>query len=247
MAFALLITGCSSSPPKAKQAAPAVAPADGGPAAAAQPAPTTTTTAYPTFIVATATVSEVPVFDEPGQARPAQTLESPDSYSGVERVFLVREQQGDWLKVLLPTRPNESTGWIRRSDVELAAHEYRIVIDVPARRLSAYKGADVLVDTPVAVGSPGTPTPAGLYYTTQLISVLPEQRAAYGPFAFGLSAHSDVLFDFGGGDGQVGIHGTADTSSIGRNVSNGCIRLPNEDITKLAEVLPLGVPVEIKT
>jgi len=29
-------------------------------------------------------------------------------------------------------------------------------------------------------------------------------------------------------------------------VSNGCIRMSNDVITKLAETLPLGVPVEIR-
>jgi lipoprotein-anchoring transpeptidase ErfK/SrfK len=32
---------------------------------------------------------------------------------------------------------------------------------------------------------------------------------------------------------------------MGKNVSNGCIRMRNEDITRLAELAPLGTPVEI--
>jgi lipoprotein-anchoring transpeptidase ErfK/SrfK len=43
----------------------------------------------------------------------------------------------------------------------------------------------------------------------------------------------------------LGLHGTGDPSSIGRDVSNGCIRMSNTGITKLAEILPLGVPIEI--
>lgn len=249
LALLLVLAACSggSSPKTANQAAPAITEApQAAPATVPATTATTATTVYPTFTTATATVPEVEVFDDPGQAQSSKRLENPDPWYGVERVFLVREHRGDWLKVMLPVRPNESTGWIRASDVELAQHEYRMVIDVPGRKLTAYKGSDVFVETPVAVGSPSTPTPGGLFYTTQAIEVLPEQRSAYGPYAFGLSAYSDVLFDFAGGDGQVGIHGTADTGSIGRNVSNGCIRLPNEEITKLAETLPLGVPVEIK-
>ena len=244
MAFLLALSACSGGDDSAKPASQA-APRTTAVQAATEPPPTTIT-AYPTFTVATATVPMVEVFDEPGQGEPAHRLENPDSWYGAERVFLVRETRGDWLNVLVPVRPNESTGWIRSSDVELGRHEYRIVIDVPNRRLTAYSGTDVLVDTPVAVGSPSTPTPGGFFYTTQTVQVLPDQRAAYGPYAFGLSAYSEVLFDFGGGDGQVGIHGTSDVGSIGRNVSNGCIRLPNEEITKLAETLPLGTPVEIK-
>jgi lipoprotein-anchoring transpeptidase ErfK/SrfK len=94
------------------------------------------------------------------------------------------------------------------------------------------------------VGRGTTPTPGGLFYTTELL--IPVGQPAYGPYAYGLSGYSDVLYDFAGGDGQFGIHGTNDPSGIGRDVSNGCIRMGNEAITKLAETLPIGVPVEIK-
>ena len=67
-----------------------------------------------------------------------------------------------------------------------------------------------------------------------------------GPWAFARSGFSEVLHSFGeGGTGVLGLHGTGDPSSIGRDVSNGCIRMSNAGITKLADLLPLGTPVEI--
>jgi hypothetical protein len=41
------------------------------------------------------------------------------------------------------------------------------------------------------------------------------------------------------------LHGTNNPSSIGRSVSHGCIRLRNEDIAKLYEIVPLGTPIYI--
>ena len=73
-----------------------------------------------------------------------------------------------------------------------------------------------------------------------------DATSAYGPFALGLSGYSEVLSEFGGGDGQIGIHGTDDPSTIGQAVSHGCIRVPNDVITRLNEVLPLGTPVVIE-
>ena len=68
----------------------------------------------------------------------------------------------------------------------------------------------------------------------------------YGSFAFGLSAHSNVFRSFGfGGDGRIGLHGTNDSRTIGREVSHGCIRTTNPTILRLARVIPLGTPVEI--
>jgi len=73
----------------------------------------------------------------------------------------------------------------------------------------------------------------------------PNPSGAYGPYAFGLSGFSDTLTTFNGGPGQLGIHGTNEPSAIGTQVSHGCIRMSNDDITRLARMLPLGTPVQI--
>ncbi len=211
------------------------------------PEPTTTTLGYPVYEAATAEVPRVAVYDSPDSPQPSRTFASPNPIygGGTIRVFLVRENQGDWLNVYLPARPNGSTGWIRKSDVTLSSHSFRMVVQLGARRLQAYDKNDMVFDEPIAVGNSATPSTLGTFYTTELI--IPVGQPAYGPYAWGLSAYSEVLYDFGGGDGQMGIHGTNDPSSIGRAVSNGCIRLSNDSITRLVEMLPVaGVPVEIR-
>jgi len=72
-----------------------------------------------------------------------------------------------------------------------------------------------------------------------------DDGGAYGPFALGLSGHSDTLSEFAGGKGQIGLHGTNDPGSLGGAVSHGCVRVPKEVIRALADQLPLGTPVEI--
>jgi len=62
-----------------------------------------------------------------------------------------------------------------------------------------------------------------------------------------LSGFSEVLGQFGTGDGQIALHGTSDTSSLGQEISHGCVRLNNQAITMLARLLPLGTPVIIHT
>jgi lipoprotein-anchoring transpeptidase ErfK/SrfK len=46
------------------------------------------------------------------------------------------------------------------------------------------------------------------------------------------------------GDGYA-LHGTNNPASIGQSVSHGCIRLRNEDIQTLYEMVPVGTPVFI--
>lgn len=144
---------------------------------------------------------------------------------------------------MVPVRPNGSTGWVRADDVTLAGHDFSIVVELGAHRLTVFKGDSVWAEEPVGVGVANTPTPGGRFYTVELFV---SQQAAYGPYAYGLSGYSEVLYDFAGGDGQFGIHGTSDPSGIGSDVSNGCIRMDNDAITRLAESLPIGVPVEIR-
>ena len=200
-------------------------------------------------VVAHALVPELAVYDAPGAAAAFRALANPQP-SGAPLVVLVTEQRAGWLQVLLPIRPNGSTGWIRAEQVSLVTHDFRLVIELGAHRITAYQGREVLLSEPIGVGTRDAPTPGGLYYIKELFQPLDANgrlypNGPYGPYAYGLSGFSEVLFDFAGGDGQFGIHGTNDPSGLGRDVSHGCIRMSNAGITLLAQTLPLGVPVDI--
>jgi hypothetical protein len=45
--------------------------------------------------------------------------------------------------------------------------------------------------------------------------------------------------------GGYGIHGTNNPSSIGKAVSHGCVRMYNEDVIQVYDLVPLGTPVNI--
>jgi len=92
---------------------------------------------------------------------------------------------------------------------------------------------------PAGTGTGQTPTANGEFYLKELLRPI---NGVYGPYAHGLFGHSTVLTSFDGGDGQIGLNGTSDTTSIGRSTSHGCIRLRNPDITYFAQLLPLGTP-----
>jgi len=109
--------------------------------------------------------------------------------------------------------------------------------------VSLYHGTTLVTTYTAATGTGGTPTPHGSFYLTELLA---PTNTGYGPYAFGLSAFSEVLNSFGGGPGQIGLHGTDDAASIGTAASHGCIRVSNADITTLAKLLPLGTPITIE-
>ena len=190
---------------------------------------------------ATAIGPSVNIYAQP-EGGVASTLANPQA-AGAPLTFLVTETKKGWLQVSLPDRPNGSTGWIRPESVTLTRLEYRLEVSTENNSLALYHDTDLVSTFTAATGTGGTPTPHGSFFLTELLAPTNE---GYGPFAFGLSAFSDVLSSFGGGPGQIGLHGTNDTASIGRSTSHGCIRLSNADITTLAKLLPLGTPITIK-
>ena len=194
-------------------------------------------------LVAEARPPQVQVYASASEDDPTATLDNPNE-NGAPLVFLVEEDLGDWLKVLLPVRPNGSTGYVRAADVNVVENPYRIDIALADHRLVVTKGDEVVADEPIGVGTESTPTPGGKYYIKELLQP-PDPGGAYGVYAYGLSGFSNVLDEFNGGDGVIGIHGTNEPELIGTDVSHGCIRLSNEAITDLAAVLPLGTPVHI--
>jgi hypothetical protein len=215
------------------------------------PATTTTTLGYPVYEAGTvrSDISSLQIYDDPSQAQPSRSLANPDLY-GQPRAVFVNEHRGDWLNVSLPMRPNGSTGWIHASDVDLFTHSYHIVVALNEHQITVYNRNDVIMQEPVGVGRAAAPTPGGTFFTTWLLK--PYGQPEYGPYAFGLSGYSEVYYSFGDGDGQFGIHGTNDPSSVGHDVSSGCIRMNNGAITQLADTIfpnthnGAGVPVEIR-
>ena len=197
--------------------------------------------AFPSY-AATARVASVAVHDAPGGAVTRHLANPQDS--GAPLVFLVRTRGDAWVQVYLPVRPNGSTGWVAAADVTVTGVAYRVDVLRAAHQLRVYRFGELVHTFPIGVGTAETPTPGGTYYLKELLRP-PNPAGAYGPYAYGLSGFSNVLTSFAGGDGVIGLHGTDQPQLVGRDVSHGCIRLRNADITVLAHELPLGTPVRI--
>jgi lipoprotein-anchoring transpeptidase ErfK/SrfK len=187
------------------------------------------------------------VYRRPGRARIARFPRInqngfPTTFSIVGAI-LNRACNATWYRVKLPMRPNGAVGYVQPRVVSVERVRTRIVIDVSARQLSFFRRGKLVLTTPVAVGSTATPTPIGRWYVNQRL--LPTNPyGAFGPAALGVSAFSDVLTGWAQG-GPIGIHGTNQPWSIGRAVSNGCIRVPNATMQRLFDASPAGTPVVI--
>ena len=118
-----------------------------------------------------------------------------------------------WLQVRLPWRPNGSTGWINANKVVLERTPWRVVISTARRTLTLFRAGKAVRTVSVVVGKPSTPTPDGLFAVWWAIPWQPDDFL--GSWVLELTAHSDVLQQFDGGDGTVAIHGRGGASLAG--------------------------------
>jgi lipoprotein-anchoring transpeptidase ErfK/SrfK len=161
--------------------------------------------------------------------------------------FLVTKTARDahgapWLRILVPTRPNDAAGWVRKAEVAVRRIRQRIVVDLSTRSLTWFRDGHLQDRFPVGIGRPETPTAVGTFYVwAQVPQASP--TGPYGVFALGLSGFSPVLTDWPGG-GRMAIHGTTNPADQGQMVSHGCVRVYNPNMSLLKHV-PMGTPVVI--
>ena len=109
----------------------------------------------------------------------------------------------------------------------------RIRVYVNDRKLYFVSGHLPAKIYPVAVGKPETPTPTGSYH---IISKIINPGGMLGTRWMGLDIPN----------GPYGIHGTFRPDSIGKFISNGCIRMFNHDVEELFNQVHVGITVVIE-
>lgn len=156
---------------------------------------------------------------------------------------VVRGNEGDeWAEVQIPTRPI-MTGWVNTAEYEWSSSDYYVKVNVGNNTVTVWRGDELIVDaTAVVTGDSGRTTPLASTYVDE---IMPGPSGAYGPWLLSLGVFSDSINTFGGGLPKVALHGTNRPDLLGQYASNGCIRLPNDVISMLADEVPVGTRVDI--
>jgi len=170
---------------------------------------------------------------------------TPDGLGLQAYVLLSEEfipQQGTWVHVRVPGRPNGRTGWVQIGELaQFNVVHTELIVNRAQRKLTLYRWGKVIYRAPVGVGKPSTPTPPGHFWITEaFVSTDP----FYGPYAFGTTDYS-TLSEWPGG-GVVGLHGTNEPQLVPGDPSHGCIRLHNSDISKLENKIQIGTPIWVQ-
>lgn len=132
----------------------------------------------------------------------------------------VYHQYEEWERKQLKVHPDYDNLWIL------------INIDSKKLRLVNLENNGIIKKYYVATGKPSTPTPIGNF------KIIQKSRWGGG---FG-SRWMKLNVPWG----NYGIHGTNKPNSIGYNASHGCIRMRNDDIEELYNLVKYNTPVTIE-
>jgi hypothetical protein len=207
---------------------------------------TTTTTAPPTDVPASTDlatpIGEIAAYDAPGGTE----LDTVGLWYGYPMTMPILEDRGDWVRIMMPERPNGLTAWVRADQVTRSTSPWRMVLKLSETRVYVYKDGYEAWSAPVGIGRDSTRTPTGSYFVAVIEKPGP---AGYGPIVLNLNAHSEDIESWQGmGDAITAFHGPFGAEDLiragGGKVSNGCIRMLPEDQLKM-DGITLGTPVDI--
>ncbi len=185
------------------------------------------------------------VYEHPDAFAPHHRISALNPWNQPIRFLVTRFARdadgGIWVHLMLGLAPNGSSGWVRGAQVRVVPDRDRIVVDMSRRVLRQFHNGRVVHRFTIAIGAPGTPTTAGVFFVWAKLSAPPS--GPYGSYVLGLSGFSRVLTYWPGG-GRIAIHGTSDPADVGRRISHGCVRVYNPQMDELRHV-PMGTPVLI--
>lgn len=119
-----------------------------------------------------------------------------------------------------------------------------IVINLPSRTLEYYQAGNLIKEYRVAIGSVRSPTPLGTFFITDK-EINPWWYPPGKDYFVPSGPENPLGYRWIGFLPTYGIHGTNMPWSIGRAISNGCIRMLEEDVEELFELVDCCTPVEI--
>ena len=86
-------------------------------------------------------------------------LEPLGRWTGRPVGLLVLEARDEWVRVLLPARPNGSSAWVKAERVRLVRTRWRVEVHLKTRRVTLLRDGRPRRSFRAVVGAPATPTP----------------------------------------------------------------------------------------
>jgi lipoprotein-anchoring transpeptidase ErfK/SrfK len=129
------------------------------------------------------------------------------------------------------------------------AQEVRLVLKLGERRVYVYQDDELKTTYPVAIGRAGWETPTGSFEVLHMLQnpgwTNPLTGETMPPGPDNPLGERWIAF-WTDGSNYIGFHGTPNRESVGRAASHGCIRMYNEDVRELYEIVTPGTAVIVE-
>jgi lipoprotein-anchoring transpeptidase ErfK/SrfK len=168
----------------------------------------------------------------------------PDVQSGKNNVNPPQTNSNNTAPTATPTsKPAVATG----SQLPII-NDINLVLKLKERRVYVYQGEKILAKYPVAIGKRGRETPTGEWQVMEKI-----KNPGWTSFKTGELMAPGKENPLGSrwigfwtdGRDMIGFHGTPKLDSIGKAVSNGCVRMYNRDVKKMYKLVKVGTIVRV--
>lgn len=167
------------------------------------------------------------------------------NFGSVQTMWVVKTEPG-WLGVITALAGNNRVGWIPASAAELSRVTWKIEVSLAQRRVTVLDNGRVQARFTVAVGRPTAPTPTGRFAVTDRL-LTHDPTGPYGCCILALSAVAPHAIQGWNGGNRIAIHSTPEASTIGDDVSHGCVRLTLAEGRWLLDHIPIGTPTLISS
>ena len=137
-----------------------------------------------------------------------------------------------------------------KPEVTSAAFEKVLLVHIGENKLYYYEDGKIVHEWPVATGQPEFPTPTGIFavsekrYMPTWINPDPTGWGAGMPESIPPGPSNPLgMRAINWGGTLIRFHGTTATYSLGYNASHGCVRMSNEDVIQLYDLVDVGTPI----
>ena len=156
------------------------------------------------------------------------------------------------LREALVSGTDEAELEVRAVEPEVTADAFRqvLLVHIGDNKLYLYEDGEIVREWKVATGQPEYMTPSGLFEVTEKRYLPTWVNPA--PTTWGASMPASIPPGPGNPLGlrainwsapAIRFHGTSATYSLGYNASHGCVRMSNDDVIELYDLIEVGTPI----
>ncbi|MEA2498597.1 MAG: hypothetical protein QOH26_1002 [Actinomycetota bacterium] len=139
---------------------------------------------------------------------------------------------------------------ILQPEVTEESFDQILLVRIGENRLYLYEDGKITHDWPVAPGQSAYPTPQGIFEVTEKrymptwVNPSPDGWGATLPPSIPPGISNPLgLRAINWSAPAIRFHGTTATYSLGYNASHGCVRMSNDDVIQLYDLIDVGTPI----